>query len=107
LGLGWFYSNGHGVPQNYGEAAKWYRLAADQGNSSAQFNLGIVYFIGQGVPKNYVRAHVWLNLAAAHGDDEYASMRDAVEELMTTEQVAEAQHLATLWQPGTKLDDLQ
>ncbi len=34
--------NGHGVPQNYAEARKWYRLAADQGGTSAQYNLGII-----------------------------------------------------------------
>jgi TPR repeat protein len=30
------YDDGTGVEQNYFEAVKWYRLAADQGNASAQ-----------------------------------------------------------------------
>jgi uncharacterized protein len=30
--IGRIYSNGHGVPQNFAEALKWFRLAADQGN---------------------------------------------------------------------------
>ena len=34
---------GQGVPQDYAEAVKWYRLAADQGNASAQNNLGFMY----------------------------------------------------------------
>ena len=34
--LGWV----EGVPQDYGEAVRWYRLAADQGHAAAQFNLG-------------------------------------------------------------------
>ena len=29
--LGFMYSNGEGVPQDYAEAAKWYRMAADPG----------------------------------------------------------------------------
>ena len=29
--LGVMYANGHGVSQDYAEAAKWYRLAAEQG----------------------------------------------------------------------------
>ena len=29
--LGVMYDNGHGVPQNHVEAAKWYRKAAEQG----------------------------------------------------------------------------
>jgi hypothetical protein len=30
------YHKGSGVPQNCAEAAKWYRLAADQGIANAQ-----------------------------------------------------------------------
>ena len=37
-----------GVPQNYAEALKWYRLAADQGDADAQYNLGVMYANGQG-----------------------------------------------------------
>ena len=29
--LGIMYDNGEGVPQDYAEAVKWYRLAAEQG----------------------------------------------------------------------------
>ena len=35
-------------------AARWYRLAADQGDADAQFNLGAMYAEGQGVPQDYV-----------------------------------------------------
>lgn len=56
------YANGRGVPQNDREAAKWYRLAADQGLGAAQFNLGIMYVEGKGVPRDYVQAHMWLTL---------------------------------------------
>ena len=31
--LGNIYRTGEGVPQDYGEAVKWFRLAADQGNA--------------------------------------------------------------------------
>ena len=55
------------MPQNYAEALKWYRLAADQGNAIAQYNLGFMYDNGQGVPQDYVRAHMWFNLSAAQG----------------------------------------
>jgi TPR repeat protein len=33
------YANGQGVPQDYGEAIRWYRKAAEQGFADAQFNL--------------------------------------------------------------------
>ena len=34
--LGMMYGLGEGVPQDYQEAAKWHRKAAEQGNASAQ-----------------------------------------------------------------------
>jgi len=38
--LGLMYADGQGVAQNYAEAVRWCRLAADQGNAAAQSNLG-------------------------------------------------------------------
>ena len=34
--LGTLYDEGHGVPQDYKEALKWYRLSAEQGEATAQ-----------------------------------------------------------------------
>ena len=42
-----------GVPQEFGEAAKWLREAAEQNDPAAQFNLGMLYETGQGVTQNY------------------------------------------------------
>ena len=49
--------------QDYAEAARWYRKAAEQGNAIAQTNLGTMYFQGQGVPQDYAEAVRWCNLA--------------------------------------------
>jgi len=38
--LGVMYDNGIGVRQNHAEAAKWYRLAAEQGNVAAHIACG-------------------------------------------------------------------
>ena len=51
--LGVMYQKGEGVPQDYKEAVKWYRLAAEQGHATAQTNLGGMYYKGQGVPEDY------------------------------------------------------
>src|SRR5438270_12416857 len=64
--LGYLYYNGQGVPQDYPEAAQWYRRAAEQGHPEAQGALGALYAQGHGVPQDAVQAHVWVNLAAAH-----------------------------------------
>jgi uncharacterized protein len=62
--LGVMYAFGQGVPQDYKEAAKWYRLAAERGDASAQTNLGIMYSFGLGVSQDYKEAVKWYRLAA-------------------------------------------
>ena len=93
------YGNGHGVPQNYAEAVKWFRLAADQGDADTQYSLGLMYTKGEGVPQDYVRAHMWFNLSAAQGNQVAAGERDHFAKRMTPAQIAEAQKLAREWQP--------
>ena len=56
-----------GVPQDYEEAVKWYRLAAEQGYANAQYNLGLMYDNGEGVPQDYAEAVKWYRLAAEQG----------------------------------------
>ena len=58
------YQHGQGVPKDYVQAVKWYRLAADQGDARAQFNLGAMYDVGEGVPKDDAQAVKWFRLAA-------------------------------------------
>ena len=93
------YANGQGVPQDYAEALKWYRLAAMQGHGPAQQNLGVMYVLGQGVPQDYVQAHIWFNLAAANGANAAGTYRDRIAPKMTPEQIALAQRLAREWKP--------
>jgi uncharacterized protein len=62
------YDKGRGVPQNDKTALKWYRLAAEQGNAAAQFNLGVMYNEGEGVLENYKTAAKWYKLAAEQGE---------------------------------------
>jgi TPR repeat protein len=50
------YRKGQGVPLDDTEAAKWCRLAADQGDPDAQAFLGTMYYAGQGVPQDYKEA---------------------------------------------------
>jgi len=90
--LGFMYDEGKGVPQDYAEAAKWYRKAAKQGNIAAQYNLslmedraemekwyrraaepgnaaapsnlGLMDDQGRGVPKNRAEMEKWYRRAA-------------------------------------------
>ena len=65
LASGHLYDKGQGVPQDYAQAALWYRKAAEQGYAVAQYNLGRLYDDGRGVPQDYAEAYFWLDLAAA------------------------------------------
>ena len=68
--LGHKYLRGWGLPENGGEAAKWYRRAAKQGDAEAQRELGYMYFFGKydGVPENDQEAARWFHKAAEQGD---------------------------------------
>ena len=61
------YEKGEGVKQDYKEAFEWFRKAAEQGNTKAQFNLGLMYYKGQGVKQDYTEAAKWYRKAAAQG----------------------------------------
>jgi uncharacterized protein len=61
------YETGKGTSQDYAEAARWYRKAADHGDPGAQNNLGGLYSRGLGVPQNDVLAAQWYLRAASEG----------------------------------------
>jgi hypothetical protein len=81
------------------EAADWCRRAADQGDTTAQYNLGVCYAEGKGVPPDPVEAHKWLHLASSQGMGKARELMSTVERQMTTEQIAEAQRLVREFQP--------
>ena len=96
------YYEGRGVPQDYAEALKWFRLAAAQGDALAQHNLGLMYAKGYGVPQDHIEAHKWFNLAAASSTskpnrDRAVQACDKLAARMTPAQLAEAQKLAREW----------
>ena len=53
---------------DYATALREFRLAAEQGNAAAQYNLGQMYRKGQGVPQDYAEAVKWYRRAADQGD---------------------------------------
>lgn len=68
LAMGNKYRYGDGLPKDDAEAAKWYRIAAEQGNAEAQNCLGVMYYSGHGVSQDYAKAAKWLRMAAMKGD---------------------------------------
>jgi TPR repeat protein len=88
--------------RDYTTAVRLIRPLAEQGNATAQYNLGLFYDNGLGVPQDRVRAHMWLNLAAMQGREGAAALRALVARLMTPTQIAEAQKLAREWKPSAQ-----
>src|SRR5215469_13684270 len=54
--LGYLYHHGHGVPQDYEQAAQYYQRAILHGHRIAPNNLAVLYQHGFGVPKNPAKA---------------------------------------------------
>ncbi|MBF0176448.1 MAG: sel1 repeat family protein [Magnetococcales bacterium] len=55
-------------PQDDKEAIKWFRLAAEKGDTDAQVQLGEMYHSGRGVPQDDKEAIKWFQLAAEKGN---------------------------------------
>ena len=55
--------------EDYAEAAKWFRKAAEQGIAVAQYNLAVCYYNGFGVEKDYTETVKWSRKAAEQGND--------------------------------------
>jgi len=53
-------------PTDY-EAVKWYRLSAERGHVSAQYNLGVMSGRGEGVPQDFKEVVRWYRLSAEQG----------------------------------------
>ncbi len=97
--LGEIYQKGLDDYQDYSQAASYYSKAANVGYPKAQQSLGELYEKGLGVPQNYVLAYMWLCLASAKGEVTAITARDNLSERMTPSQIADAQKLASEWEP--------
>ena len=53
--------------KDYKTAYKLWLPLAEQGNASAQYNLGVMYEKGRGVPQDYKEAVRWYRLSAEQG----------------------------------------
>src|SRR3954454_1674171 len=66
--LGTMYEAGIKVPEDFTEAAKWYRMAANRGAVEAQYSLAVMYEFGRGVAIDYSEAAKWYRQAAEQAD---------------------------------------
>ena len=89
------------MPQDYAEAVRWYKKAADQGDADAQYDLGVAYYNGEGVPQDYAEAYFWENLAVALNADAkrdfLAKSRDDAGARLSPSQLSATQKRCRQW----------
>jgi hypothetical protein len=78
------------------EALKLYLLAAQNGNPKALINLSNAFQAGRGVQADPVQAYAWLHAAAMRGENVGESL-DTQAQLLTPQQVRQAQQRAAEW----------
>jgi TPR repeat protein len=76
--VGLLFLQGQGVPKDTAEAAKWFRMCAEQGDAAHQYLLGSMYATGlygmdEGIPRDDAEAAIWLKKAADQGYEKAAT----------------------------------
>ena len=91
------------MTQDFKEAFKWFRQAAEQGYPSAQYNLARYYVEGKAVETDLVEAYKWYLLASERGDPDADRERLELSLKISPTDMAEAIRRATQlsarWQP--------
>jgi len=67
LGLA-YYDGSAGVTKDFSEAARYFKLSADQGFAPSAANLGLMYFKGEGLPPDHAEALRYFRIGAEGGD---------------------------------------
>lgn len=88
--------------KDFGTAFKKFFDAAEAGHTKAQYMLGALYAYGNGVPRDDVQAYKWFSVVAATATDKRLkglaiNSRDAIEKLMTPQEIAKGKKLASQW----------
>jgi TPR repeat protein len=91
------YDAGEGISEDDAEAVKWYSLAADQGNSIAQNNLGAMYFAGEGVTEDKIAAYKWFFISGELGNDDGRENSQFVSKSMGLDEIMQARKLGREW----------
>ena len=92
--LGFMYSEGHGVSQNYAKSISWLSKAALQNDAHAQHNLGIIHGNGLGVPQDHFLAYLWFTIASANGHKSSAIKRKLAATRLKPEDLKQANEIA-------------
>jgi hypothetical protein len=99
--LGLLYAQGdekQAIKPDDGAAAAWFTKAAEHGNVSAQYKLGLLYWGGHhGLPKDANKAYFWTVLARAGGQESSKDLAKVLANGMTRAQAAAIEQQAEIW----------
>ncbi len=99
--LGLLYAQGdekQAIKPDDSEAAAWFTKAAEHGNLSAQYKLGLLYWGGHhGLPKDANKAYFWTVLARAGGQESSKDLAKILANGMTRAQTAAIEQQAEIW----------
>ena len=93
-------AEGQGVAQDFQEAAKYFKIAADQGHVDAQYFYGVCLLAGLGVEKDEKTGAEYLQRAASQGHVEALNMCQAQSDAPGSEQRPEAEERDSSVPPG-------
>lgn len=63
------YTHGRGLPKDWKEKGRYYRMASDQGHARAHYELGRMYENGNGrLPQDHKQAVEWYRRSAVQGN---------------------------------------
>jgi TPR repeat protein len=79
---------------DYLPAIRLFRPLAEQGNPTAQNQVGVMYRKGEGVIRSPARAFMWFSLAAKRGDAKAKAGLRGVSRTMTPGEISQARQMA-------------
>ena len=79
------------------EIAEAHEAVRAGGDCENLYKLGLIYSTGHGEGADLVQAHMWFNLAAARGSEAAKECRRELADMMSKDEVAEAQRRAREW----------
>ena len=92
--MGTYYESGNGFTKDYDRAIYWYTLAAEKGNTNAQYHLAILY---NKVKDNPLKSYYWFEVARMCGFNITALHQDymlRLAERLSARQIQEAKAAA-------------
>ena len=102
--LGDMYADGNGARKDTEQAETFYRKAAEQGDTKAPFNVGMLYcckdnkiFYDAGLLSKdiYQKAYIWFSLAATNGMTNSVEHRDFAKSKLSPAELSKAQEFAS------------